>query len=124
MSLQYQHPIPSGKKRLADDLASESRKRAKAERECFRRGKHDAFKKLNDLFLKSLVSGRERRIYAIVMNKSKDSRGTARYSTYNSHPHEHWIPLPEEVVRATLAKTSTVGARKFQRNEGGTKKTW
>ncbi|KAL1885231.1 hypothetical protein Plec18167_001888 [Paecilomyces lecythidis] len=97
MSLQHQHPISTGKKRLAEDPTSESRKRAKAERERFRRGKHDAFKKLNDLFLNSLASGRERRVYAIVMNKSKDIHGTIRYSTYNSHPHEHWIPLPEEV---------------------------
>jgi hypothetical protein len=98
MSLEHQHSATLGQKRQARDPIVEYRKRAKADRERFRRGKRETFRRLNDLFLDSLSSGRERRVYAVVMNKTKDSRGTIWYSTYNSHPHKNWIPPAEEVV--------------------------
>lgn len=61
------------------------KKRAKADRERFRRGKRGSYKRLNDLFLDGLDTGRERRVYALVMTVTKGRNATVRYSTYNSH---------------------------------------
>ncbi|RJE24475.1 hypothetical protein PHISCL_03167 [Aspergillus sclerotialis] len=74
------------------------RKRAKADRERFRRGKRGSYKRLNDLFLDGLETGRERRVYALVMTVIKGRHAAVRYSTYNSHPNEDWVPPVDDVT--------------------------
>jgi hypothetical protein len=96
MSRQRQS-IPWRQKRLECGPHSDPRKKAKADRERFRRGKIGAFKRLNDLYLDGIDAERERYIYAIVASKASD--GTMRYTTYNTHPHMDWIPSPEQIVR-------------------------
>lgn len=88
------------KKRQTRGSLVDIRRKAKADRERFRRGKRGVYKRLNDLYLDGLDTGREVRIYTLFMRKPKGCRGTIQYSTYNSHPHEKWVPSVEEVVSA------------------------
>ncbi|KAL3428785.1 hypothetical protein BDV09DRAFT_181468 [Aspergillus tetrazonus] len=90
--------IPWRQKRLECGPHSDPRKKAKADRERFRRGKIGAFKRLNDLYLDGIDAERERYIYAIVASKASD--GTMRYTTYNTHPHMDWIPSPEQIAQS------------------------
>jgi hypothetical protein len=84
-------------KRLNRGRFVDPKKRAKADRERFRRNKLACLKRLNELYLDGLDVGRERRIYVLLSSKSRD-RGTVQYTTYNSHPDEDWVPTPETVV--------------------------
>ncbi|KAF7594868.1 hypothetical protein BBP40_007902 [Aspergillus hancockii] len=94
---QRHHPVSWREKRKALGSSFDPKKRSKAERERYRRGKKGAFKGLNNLHLDAIESGRERRIYVVVLNKPK-GRGSVRYATYNTHPHEDWVPPAEEVA--------------------------
>lgn len=97
-------------KRQTGGAYSDPKKRAKADRERFRRGKRGSYKRLNDLFLDGLDTGRERRVYALVMTVTKGRHATVRYSTYNSHPSDDWVPpandvvcIPEDNIHALVA---------------------
>ncbi|BCS01461.1 uncharacterized protein AKAW2_51802A [Aspergillus luchuensis] len=85
------------KKRQTRGSLVDIKRKAKADRERFRRGKRGVYKRLNDLYLDGLDTGRELRIYTLFMRKPKGCRGTIQYSTYNSHPHEKWVPSAEKV---------------------------
>ncbi|KAL5365104.1 hypothetical protein BJX96DRAFT_181390 [Aspergillus floccosus] len=85
-------------KRQTGGVYSDPKKRAKADRERFRRGKRGSYKRLNDLFLDGLDTGRERRVYALVMTVTKGRHATVRYSTYNSHPNDDWVPPANDVA--------------------------
>ncbi len=94
----YQH-TPWREKRLAKGRFSDPKKKAKADRERFRRNKWTCFNRLNGLYLDGLDVGRERRIYVLISSKGKGLSGSVQYSTYNSHPEEDWVPTPDAVVR-------------------------
>lgn len=67
----------------------------KANRMRFNRQKTAIFKKANDIFVDGLDTGRDRRIYVLVIDKTKSR---PRYARYNSHPKKAWVTSPEEVV--------------------------
>ncbi|THC93593.1 hypothetical protein EYZ11_006946 [Aspergillus tanneri] len=92
---------PWREKRLARGPLLDPQKAAKADRERFRRRKIESYKQLNDVFLDGLHSGRERRVYVLIMNRPKGAHGAIHYSTYNSHPRELWVPTAEEVAEHT-----------------------
>ncbi|KAL2866178.1 uncharacterized protein BJX67DRAFT_388836 [Aspergillus lucknowensis] len=92
------HPTSWREKRLAKGRFSDPKKKAKADRERFRRNKWACFKRLNDLYLDGLDVGRERRIYVLVSSKAKGHSGSIQYTTYNSHPNEEWVPAPDAVT--------------------------
>ncbi|KAL4984459.1 hypothetical protein BDW68DRAFT_180649 [Aspergillus falconensis] len=89
--------VPWRQKRLERGPHSDPRRKAKAERERFRRGKLGAFKRLNDLYLDGIETGRERHIYAVVASRAWD--GTMRYTTYDTHPHKDWLPPREQIAK-------------------------
>jgi hypothetical protein len=62
------------------------------------RAKRAAFKKANDIFVNSLDTGCERRVYVLVMSKKLSG---VRYATYDSHPELVWIPPMDNVVNST-----------------------
>ncbi|KAL4933513.1 uncharacterized protein BDV17DRAFT_252142 [Aspergillus undulatus] len=95
----YRH-TPWREKRLAKGCFSDPKKKAKADRERFRRNKWTCFNRLNGLYLDGIDVGRERRIYVLISSKGKGKRpsGSVQYSTYNSHPEEDWVPCPDAVV--------------------------
>lgn len=74
---------------------TDTKKRAKANRERFRRQKTGAFRKANNIFIDGLDTGRDRYVYVLIMDKTQSG---VRYSTYNSHPELKWVPAAEEVV--------------------------
>ncbi|KAL4899388.1 hypothetical protein BDW74DRAFT_183783 [Aspergillus multicolor] len=84
-------------KRLERGSYSDPRRKAKAERERFRRGKIGAFKRLNDLYLDGLETGKERHIYAIVASRASD--GTMRYTVYDTNPNKEWVPSREKIAQ-------------------------
>ncbi|KAL4744513.1 hypothetical protein BDW72DRAFT_188335 [Aspergillus terricola var. indicus] len=69
---RQRQPTPWRQKRLNCGPYSDPKKRAKADRERFRRGKIGAFKRLNDLYLDGIDAERERYIYAIIASKASD----------------------------------------------------
>ncbi|KAJ6008533.1 hypothetical protein N7540_012509 [Penicillium herquei] len=72
------------------------KKRAKANRERFRRQKIGLFRKANEIFVDGMDTGRSRRIYVLIMDDSRASGPS--YATYNSHPASDWVPPAYEVV--------------------------
>ncbi|RDH30838.1 hypothetical protein BDQ94DRAFT_172606 [Aspergillus welwitschiae] len=102
MPPQFGNSTSWRKKRQTRGSLVDIKRKAKADRERFRRGKRGVYKRLNDLYLDGLDTGREVRIYTLFMRKPKGCRGTIQYSTYNSHPHEKWVPSAEKVVSPML----------------------
>lgn len=95
MAKKYENHVSWREKRQHRDPLLDPKKSIKANRERFRRSKKATFKRANDIFIDSLDTGRDRHIYVLVM--SQGSSGV-RYSTYDSHPREKWVPAAEDVV--------------------------
>lgn len=85
-------------KRRARDREYDAKKKAKADRERYRRGRFAVFKKANSLFQDGREIGHDRRVYVCVFEKGKGRNAQGKYFTYNSHPDECWPPAKEEVV--------------------------
>ncbi|PYH98611.1 hypothetical protein BO71DRAFT_416231 [Aspergillus ellipticus CBS 707.79] len=62
------------KKRQTHGSLVNIRRKAKADRKQFRRGKRGVYKRLNNLYLDGLDTGREVRIYTLFMRKPKGYR--------------------------------------------------
>ncbi|KAL2802955.1 hypothetical protein BJX63DRAFT_90101 [Aspergillus granulosus] len=91
------------------------KRRAKAERERFRRGKIASFKRLNALYLDGIEAGRDRHIFAIIYNKAKKG-GYLRYTTFNTNPDKDWIKSIQDL---TLAETDEWTPQDFEIEHGG-----
>lgn len=98
MSASQQRSTPWREKRRARGRFYDVKKKAKAERERFRRGRRAVYKKAHNLYLDGLDTGRERRAYVLLFERSKGQHDQGRYFTYNSHPNTAWIPLAGQVV--------------------------
>ncbi|PYH94473.1 hypothetical protein BO71DRAFT_398842 [Aspergillus ellipticus CBS 707.79] len=98
MPPQSQRSLSWREKRKSRGPTFDAKKKTKADRERFRRGRAGSFKRLNDLYLDGVDTGRERRVYVVVSSKTKGPHGSVRYSTYNSHPNDDWVPLHDEVL--------------------------
>ncbi|KAE8148508.1 hypothetical protein BDV25DRAFT_158185 [Aspergillus avenaceus] len=94
---QRQPSIPWKERRERRHSTYDPKRKHKADRERHRRGKRSCFKKLNDFYLDAVESGRDCRVYAVILNKPK-GQTCVRYTTYNSHPQEDWTPQAEEVA--------------------------
>lgn len=64
---------------------TDDRKIAKANRERFRRQKAGAFRRANNIFVDSLDTGHDRRVYVLVIDKTKSG---SRYTLYDSYPEK------------------------------------
>lgn len=95
MAKKYENSVSWREKRQQRGFV-DPQKSAKANRERYRRTKKATFKRANDIFVDSLDTGRDRRVYVLVMNRFKSG---VRYTTYDSHPGEKWVPAAERVVR-------------------------
>ncbi|KAL3469010.1 hypothetical protein BJX99DRAFT_242277, partial [Aspergillus californicus] len=82
-------------------------RKARAERERFRRGKSASFKRLNELYLDGLETGRERHIFTVIASKSWG--GKIRYTTYNTHADEDWVPSQAIVAKISPMDKWTPG---------------
>lgn len=91
-------PTPWREKRRARGRFYDIKKKAKAEREQFCRGRRAVCKRAHNLYLDRLDTGREHRAYVLFFEKSKGQNRQGWYFTYNSHPDIAWIPHAEEVV--------------------------
>lgn len=98
MPASHASPTPWRENRRARGRFYDIKKKAKAERERFRRGRRAVCKRAHNLYLDGLDTCRERRAYVLFFEKSKGRNGQGRYFTYNSHPDIAWIPHAEEVV--------------------------
>ncbi|PYI07377.1 hypothetical protein BO78DRAFT_443287 [Aspergillus sclerotiicarbonarius CBS 121057] len=116
MPPRHQRSVPWREKRKARGPVFDPKKKAKADRERFRRGKEGSFKRLNDLYLDGLDTGRERRIYVVISSTLKGPHGSIQYVTYNSHPKENWIPPVDEVAEG-WPKTEEWTPENFKRKE-------
>lgn len=65
------------------------------------------------MFVDGLDTGRDRRIYILIIEKMNSG---PRYTTYDSYPKSEWIPVVEEVVsRVNIKKKKAkVLKSKFQ----------
>jgi hypothetical protein len=91
------NPTPWREKRqIPGTYSSDTKKIAKANNERFRRQKAALFKRADAIFLDGLDTGRDRRVYILIMDKKKS--GSHRYAKYDSHPGSEWIPTTEEIV--------------------------
>lgn len=96
MPRKSQNSTPWREKRRGQaEGITNARRLSKTNRERFRRQKKAAFRGANRLFVDGLDTGRDRRIYVLIMEKMKSG---PRYTTYDSHPKGEWIPAAEEVV--------------------------
>ena len=96
MPRKSQNPTPwREKRRHQAEGITNARRLSKTNRERFRRQKKAAFRGANRLFVDGLDTGRDRRIYVLIMEKMNSG---PRYTTYDSHPKSEWIPAAEEVV--------------------------
>lgn len=92
------NPTPWREKRVVRGMySSDARKTAKANGERFRRQKTAAFSKADEIFIDGLDTGRDCRVYVLIMKRTKS--GVKRYYTHNSHPESDWVPTTEEMVR-------------------------
>ncbi|RAH87603.1 hypothetical protein BO86DRAFT_351530 [Aspergillus japonicus CBS 114.51] len=85
------------KKRLSRTHDVDPVKNTKAERERFRRGWAAMCKKANDLYLDGIENGRDRRVYMVIYDVRKNRQGKGKYTSFNSHPRESWVPSQDEV---------------------------
>ncbi|EGE04049.1 hypothetical protein TEQG_03083 [Trichophyton equinum CBS 127.97] len=96
-------------KRLARFKTRDLIKKAKADRERFRRGKLSLFARGHELYRDRLLSGREIYIYIYIFNKKGD--GPGKYSVYKSCSKTAsgapWPPT-EETVTTLLREISTM----------------
>ncbi|KAA8642582.1 hypothetical protein EYZ11_006943 [Aspergillus tanneri] len=111
------HATPWRERRSVQGGFLDQKKRAKADRERFRRGKWACFKRLNDLYLDGIDVGRERHIYVVVSTKAKGRDESTRYTTYNSHPNEDWVP-PFDMVTNHWPQTDQWAPKDFERKQG------
>ncbi|KAK6810696.1 hypothetical protein RU639_013495 [Aspergillus parasiticus] len=92
-----QQGTPWREKRERRRATYDPKRKFKADRERHRRGKRSCLTKLNNFYLDALESGRDCKIYTVIMSKPK--RPTCvRYTVYNSHPQENWVPQVDEVA--------------------------
>ncbi|KAJ5184193.1 hypothetical protein N7492_001809 [Penicillium capsulatum] len=95
MAKKHQKSVSWREKRHQRDFV-DPQKVAKANRERYRRTKDATFKRANDIFVDALDTGRDRRVYVLIMNRFKSG---VRYATYDSHPEEKWVPAAEGVKK-------------------------
>lgn len=84
------------KRRLQTQCNTNGRRVSKTNTQRFLRQKEATFKKAHGIFVDALETGRDRHVYVLIMEKRKTG---VRYSTYNSHVDEDWVPTNEKVVR-------------------------
>ncbi|CRL23503.1 unnamed protein product [Penicillium camemberti] len=117
---QNSTPWREKRRRQAEGITN-ARRLSKTNRERFRRQKKAAFRGANRLFVDGLDTGRDRRIYVLIMEKMKSG---PRYTTYDSHPKGEWIPAAEEVAK-NWPRTDTWDPSDFgdspKANDHGTK---
>ncbi|EGC41938.1 conserved hypothetical protein [Histoplasma capsulatum var. duboisii H88] len=71
------------------------RKKAKADRERFRRGRDAIFAKAQAIYQDAHDNGRERFVSVVILDKKVNSPG--KYFVYNSHSTKLWPPSKEQI---------------------------
>ncbi|EGD92988.1 hypothetical protein TESG_00548 [Trichophyton tonsurans CBS 112818] len=109
-------------KRLARFKTRDLTKKAKADRERFRRGKLSLFARGHELYRDRLLSGRDIYIYICIFDKKGD--GPGKYSVYKSCSKTAsgapWPPTEETVERRSIFPLQTTLLREISTMEKNT----